>query len=100
MTKRRKIAGRSEVNPLKFRARLEVLFMAVTGSDSPIGTLTWFAKSIGTDPRTVRRWCDGTYPPPDMVLILLPYMEELDAGDVFLDRADKRRYDYYEARRD
>ena len=71
---------RDKVNPTVLRADIETLYIAVTGSKTPHGALTWLADEIEVNERTLRRWCSGDSPPPLMLRLLLDYKLKHDIG--------------------
>jgi len=89
---------RIQVNPLELTARIEILFMAMTGKDTPIGAKEWLAREFGVSDKTVRRFCSGDRLPPPMFMLLLGYVEEHDSSERMLDEAQARRTAYYEKR--
>jgi len=47
----------------KLAKRIQVVWLAATGSDHPRGAYSWFARLADLQPSTVRRWAIGTRQP-------------------------------------
>jgi hypothetical protein len=90
--------ARLEISPLEFNERVEVMYMAITGSKTPIGAYTWLSREFGIADRTVRRWSAGDTLPPAMVGILFDYIEQYDIGDRTMERA-REQYALYKQRK-
>lgn len=54
------------------KERIERVYMALEGKDSPRGARTWFARKAGLAPRSVSRWFSGsrTFRGPAMGLLV------------------------------
>ncbi len=76
--------------------RIQVLWMAVTGSDHPRGAYSWFARKAGVAPHTVRKWVTGAHAPDsttgERALKRLAELEAEYASEVVLARKRLRRY--------
>jgi hypothetical protein len=76
--------------------RIQVLWMAVTGSDHPRGAYSWFARKAGVAPHTVRKWVTGAHEPnsktAERALRRLAELEAQYAIEVSGARKRLRRY--------
>lgn len=63
-------------DPDLLRDRIENLYQQVTGSPTPHGAQTWFARKANVDNRTVNRWFRGEREPQGPVLALLDALEK------------------------
>lgn len=89
---------RRKVNPTVLRSKIETLYIAITAAKTPHGAVTWFAEEIGVGVRTLARWCAGDGDPPQMVEMLVDYMQKYDTGHRVLDMARERRDDWHRER--
>ncbi len=72
--------------------RIQVLWMAVTGSDHPRGAYSWFARRVDVAPHTIRKWVTGAHAPASgdqpgaekaqNALIMLGHWEDVNAAEV------------------
>lgn len=69
-----------EREPSDLAARIERVYLALTGATSPRGARAWFARRAGVVPYTVSRWLSGEREPGGPVLALLAALEH-EAGE-------------------
>lgn len=89
-------------SPAILERRINILWMATTGSHHPHGSKAWMARILGVRPRVLRRWCkaDGTNPLSSDVgrdaMAKIEFMWK-DASKAKLKRARKRLVEYERA---
>lgn len=64
------------MEPATLRARIEQLYRTACREDSAHGALSWFARQLHVEPRTVTRWVQGEREPSGPAVAALELLED------------------------